>query len=138
VGVASQTPGVALDTPGSPNYEIPVVACGSAEAGPCEAAHYLPFCSDSCCCQYVCAADPFCCETRWDAICESKASECAGACGGGNKCVGDYDGNGVVNGADLGALLSGWGGSDFDLDGDGIVAGSDLGALLANWGTCPG
>lgn len=136
VGVASQAPGVALDTPGSANYEVPTVACGSAEAGPCEAAHYLPFCSDSCCCQFVCAADPFCCETRWDAICESKATECAAECSGGGKCVGDYDGNGVVNGGDLGALLAGWGGSDYDLDGNGVVSGSDLGILLANWGAC--
>jgi hypothetical protein len=46
----------------------------------------------------------------------------------------DLDGDGLVNGADLGLLLSNWGPSDFgDLDGDGIVGGADLGLLLAAW-----
>lgn len=49
--------------------------------------------------------------------------------------VGDLDGNGVVDGADLGELLSLWGSDDplADLDGDGVVDGADLGLLLANW-----
>ena len=48
----------------------------------------------------------------------------------------DLDGDGVVNGADLGALLSGWGSADptLDLDGNGMVDGGDLGALLSDWG----
>ncbi|MCA9284548.1 MAG: choice-of-anchor B family protein [Phycisphaerales bacterium] len=49
--------------------------------------------------------------------------------------VGDLDGNGVVDGADLGALLGAWGGKGAaDLNGDGTVDGADLGILLANWG----
>lgn len=53
-------------------------------------------------------------------------------------CVGDLDGDGVVSGSDLGALLGVWGSSDpaADLDDDGIVGGSDLGGLLGNWGVC--
>ena len=53
--------------------------------------------------------------------------------GGGNPA--DLNGDGVVNGADLGALLSQWGqpGSG-DLNGDGIVGGADIGFMLANWG----
>ena len=49
---------------------------------------------------------------------------------------GDLNGDGVVNGADLGVLLSLWGsaGGPGDLNGDGIVNGADLGVLLANWG----
>lgn len=50
--------------------------------------------------------------------------------------VGDLDGDGAVNGADLGQLLSAWGacpGCPEDLDGDGVVDGSDLGTLLTNW-----
>jgi probable HAF family extracellular repeat protein len=48
--------------------------------------------------------------------------------------VGDLDGNGVVDGADLGLLLSAWGGGGpADLDGNGIVDGADLGVLLAAW-----
>jgi hypothetical protein len=49
--------------------------------------------------------------------------------------VGDLDGNGVVNGADLGFLLAGWGNPGAtDLDGNGTTDGADLGTLLANWG----
>ncbi len=58
---------------------------------------------------------------------------------GSNGCdpglVGDIDGNGLVNGADLAAVLSAWGtkGGGADLDGDGSVGGSDLAILLGNW-----
>jgi hypothetical protein len=47
----------------------------------------------------------------------------------------DLDGNGTVDGADLGRLLSEWGssGSAADLDGNGTVDGADLGILLAAW-----
>lgn len=48
---------------------------------------------------------------------------------------GDLNGDGVVNGADLGILLQNWGTSGpGDIDGNGIVGGSDLGILLQNWG----
>jgi hypothetical protein len=46
----------------------------------------------------------------------------------------DIDGNGIVDGADLGALLSSWGTAVNDLTGDGNVDGADLGALLSDWG----
>jgi hypothetical protein len=47
---------------------------------------------------------------------------------------GDLDGNGLVNGADLGLLLGAWGTSGpGDLNGDGIVNGADLGLLLGAW-----
>lgn len=43
----------------------------------------------------------------------------------------------IVDGADLGALLGGWGGSvTGDLDGNGVVNGADLGMMLGNWGPC--
>lgn len=51
-------------------------------------------------------------------------------------CVGDLDGNGSVDGADLGLLLGAWGGSGGDLNGDGTTDGADLGELLAAWGAC--
>lgn len=51
--------------------------------------------------------------------------------------VGDLDGDGVVNAADLSILLGSWGscaGScPADLDGDGSVGASDLGILLGQW-----
>jgi len=52
-------------------------------------------------------------------------------------CVADFNADGVVDGADLGILLTSWGPSlDRDLTGDGIVDGADLGVLLALWGEC--
>jgi len=55
-------------------------------------------------------------------------------------CAADFDGNGIVNGADLGALLGSWGpvtaGIPVDLSGDGMVNGADLGILLGAWGPC--
>ena len=41
----------------------------------------------------------------------------------------------MVNGDDLGILLGAWGqpNSPADLNGDGTVDGIDLGELLANW-----
>ena len=60
------------------------------------------------------------------------------------ECPGDILADRIINGADLGALLSYWGpvaGSSVsqacDLNNDGRVDGSDLGILLANWGPCP-
>lgn len=55
-------------------------------------------------------------------------------------CLGDLDGDGKIDGADLGLLLASWGpcrGCDADLDGSGAVDGADLGVLLAAWGPCP-
>ncbi|MFM8864304.1 MAG: dockerin type I domain-containing protein, partial [Limnohabitans sp.] len=54
----------------------------------------------------------------------------------GLKCAvtGDVNGDGKVDGFDLGLLLSQWGTSgSADINGDGTVDGFDLGALLANW-----
>jgi hypothetical protein len=53
-------------------------------------------------------------------------------------CTGDIDASGVVDGADLGILLSTWGATGpADLDGSGTVDGADLGILLSAWGGCP-
>ncbi|HMN97312.1 MAG TPA: hypothetical protein PKC43_05990, partial [Phycisphaerales bacterium] len=55
------------------------------------------------------------------------------------KCLGDLNGDGAVDGADLGILLGNWGTNNIcsDLDGNGIVDGGDLGLLLGLWGPCP-
>jgi murein tripeptide amidase MpaA len=48
---------------------------------------------------------------------------------------GDLNGDGAVDGLDLGILLSQWGGAgSADSDGNGVVDAVDLGALLAHWG----
>ncbi len=50
----------------------------------------------------------------------------------------DLNGDGMVDGFDLGLLLGAWGavppGSAGDLNADGMVDGADLGALLQQWG----
>ncbi len=49
--------------------------------------------------------------------------------------LGDINLDGVVDGADLGLLLGGWGAAGHsDLNGDGTTDGADLGLLLGNWG----
>lgn len=50
--------------------------------------------------------------------------------------LGDLNGDGVVDGNDLGTLLGQWGpcpGCSADLNGDGVVNGGDLGTLLGAW-----
>lgn len=57
-------------------------------------------------------------------------------------CLGDLDGNGAVNGADLAIVLGGWGACidcedcPADLTGDCAVDGADLAILLGGWGPC--
>lgn len=135
IGVASTTAGF-QDTPGADNVDPATYACGTAGAGDCAAAHNNAFCADACCCAYVCNLDAFCCTVRWDSICATAAAGCAANCSG-NNCPADFDNDNLVSGSDLGLLLGGWGGVDFDLDGDGIVTGADLGQLLGAWGACP-
>jgi formylglycine-generating enzyme required for sulfatase activity len=58
----------------------------------------------------------------------------------GSACAADLNGDGAVNGDDLGALLGAWGGCagcPADLNADSLVNGDDLGVLLAGWGDCP-
>ncbi len=57
-----------------------------------------------------------------------------------SDCVGDVDGNGVVDASDLAILLGSWGpnpGHPADFDGDGNVDEADLAVLLGAWGPCP-
>lgn len=96
-----------------------------------------PGCDDPNCEAAVCALDPFCCDTQWDQLCcEAAVQLCSDLCskGGVGAPRGDLNGDGAVDGADLGALLSHWGfAGPGDLDGDGIVGGADLGILLGAW-----
>ena len=53
-------------------------------------------------------------------------------------CLGDLNGDGSVDGADMGLLLAGWSTNGVgDLNGDGMIDGADVGLLLAYWGPCP-
>ena len=64
-----------------------------------------------------------------DADGDGTADACASA-----GIPGDFDGDGRVNGQDLGEFLAGWGQPGItDLDGDGVTNGTDLGIMLVNW-----
>jgi hypothetical protein len=54
----------------------------------------------------------------------------------GDPCPEDLNGDGQVNGADLGLMLGAWGTPDGDVNGNGITDGADLGLLLGAWGPC--
>jgi hypothetical protein len=49
-------------------------------------------------------------------------------------CPEDMNGDGTVNGADLGLLLAAWGTDAGDFNGDGTTDGADLGLMLAVFG----
>ncbi|MDY7108314.1 MAG: hypothetical protein SYC29_06720 [Planctomycetota bacterium] len=55
----------------------------------------------------------------------------------GDDCPWDFDGNDVVNTADLLFLLGAWGTPDGDVNDDGTTNTADLLDLLGNWGNCP-
>lgn len=47
--------------------------------------------------------------------------------------IGDLNGDGSVDGGDLGIVLSGWGTASADLNGDGTTDSADLAIVLSNW-----
>ena len=47
---------------------------------------------------------------------------------------GDLTLDGLVNGADLGALLNAWGTPNADLDGNGTTDAADMAIMLSAWG----
>jgi hypothetical protein len=57
-----------------------------------------------------------------------------------SPCPADLDGDGMVGGSDVAALLGSWGlsGSDLigDIDANGFINGGDLAVLLSSWGAC--
>jgi hypothetical protein len=71
------------------------------------------------------------------AIGSARDADADGAIDGcASAATGDLNGDGLVNGIDLGILLGAWGaapGRAADLTQDGFVDGIDLGVLLANW-----
>ena len=57
----------------------------------------------------------------------------------GTPCVGDINGDGEVDGADMAYVLGYWGTDEAlpDLNDDGLVDAADLGLVVAAWGSCP-
>jgi hypothetical protein len=54
-----------------------------------------------------------------------------------SPCSGDVNLDGTVDGSDLAAVVSNWGGAGTgDIDANGLVDGADLGVVLNAWGPC--
>jgi len=55
-----------------------------------------------------------------------------------DDCIGDLNGDGVINGAEISIVLGAWstGNSYADINGDGVVDGADLAMILGSWGPC--
>jgi hypothetical protein len=55
-----------------------------------------------------------------------------------SPCPADLNGDTLVDAADLGIMLGGWGSSGLgDIDANGAIDGADLSILLGAWGACP-
>ncbi len=78
--------------------------CGKG-AGDCFIANGTPGCDDVECCEAICAADTFCCDTEWDGICADAALS-SPACGFVPPVV-ECPKNGTAEGEDCGADTNG-------------------------------
>lgn len=82
----------------------------------CCLAHPSPSCSDAGCSATVCAVDPYCCSTVWDATCAAEAAQLCGAAA--PYCV-DTNQNNTIDVCEGGGGGGGGGGNGNDCDGDG-------------------
>lgn len=83
---------------GDPENRVPglctPIECGDFLAGDCCTLNFSPSCNDKRCCNAVCDADEFCCDTTWDLACvELARQETLCKCGAdwqcGDVCAGD-------------------------------------------------
>lgn len=137
--------------------EVEITICGNVLTESCFVAHAAPFCNDAACCNEVCASDPFCCATQWDAFCVEEAFAWCYACGStsagscfathGPSCS-DFDCCQTVCTTDPFCCAMSWDSlcvseaislcgvpCPADLDGSGVVGAADLSVLLGAWGT---
>ncbi len=92
-----------------------------------------PGCENEDCCNTVCAADAFCCDTSWDGICADEAADLCLF-----LCTADTNDDNFVNVTDLINVISGWGGSGLgDTNRDGTIDVTDLIDVISQWGPCP-
>ncbi|MHC4909218.1 MAG: hypothetical protein ACYTF9_05810, partial [Planctomycetota bacterium] len=96
--------------------------------GDCCSSNGSAGCEDLACCNAVCGADAFCCDTAWDGICATAALKLCGVCGAG--CPGDGDccdpaGNGTPGCIDEACCVAVCAADPFCCDNvwDGICAG---------------
>ncbi len=107
--------------------------------GPCDAPHFGTGCADLPCGVSVCSFDPYCCLVVWDESCAEIAHE---FCMFDTQCIGDLNGDDVVDVTDLFILLESLGKCPpdgecpADLNGDGIVDFEDQTILMSMFGPC--
>ncbi len=65
--------------------------CGAIGSGECLQANGTPGCDDATCCEAVCAEDPYCCDTEWDATCADIAVDIEACLDLPDGCPGDGD-----------------------------------------------
>ncbi|MCW5900265.1 MAG: T9SS type A sorting domain-containing protein [Flavobacteriales bacterium] len=69
---------------------------GGVSLNPCCTSHTGTGCEDAACQSFICAADPFCCNTQWDGLCSGAAIANAGnggVCSGVSNCP---SGGGII------------------------------------------
>ena len=82
----------------------------------------------------VCGADPFCCDTIWDVLCNNAAAELCTCCAVGCDSDGDDDGDGIPNGQDNCPAIPNPDQSDADGDGVGDVCDDSPVPSVSKWG----
>ncbi len=136
--------------------------CGNPLGGDCTVVHASPFCNDAVCCSTVCAVDPTCCDTLWDADCAAHAvGLCVNTCGGSlaNDCCYPHANPtcneptccAAVCAVDGFCCATAWDSicanearlmcgqcCATDLNFDGTTNAADLSTLLGGWGTAGG
>jgi hypothetical protein len=101
-------------------------ACGDPLAGSCCVEHETPYCADDSCCDAVCAVDPVCCSSSWDAYCVNAAARLCEPCEPTPLAVMAFGaarilpGGVAVDACDLAAFDTGTGLWSIYLDGDDV------------------
>lgn len=103
--------------------------------GDCCSGHPWPGCGDPAVAQCVCAQDPYCCQSQWDAPCASEVVQLGcGACGpGGSGGSGAGGAGGTGLGGSGGTGLGGFGGTGLGGSGGAGGAGTCNPALCPAW-----
>ncbi len=115
--------------------------CGGGDAGSCYSPNGTPGCEDAFCCETICVADPFCCNSQWDGICASAAAvECAGCGENGSGSCFESNGTPACDDEDCCQLVCGQDPFCCDTSWDGICADAALaecaGCGEADSGSC--
>ena len=76
--------------------------------------------------------------TRPKVVAACFAAACFASHSVAGDCPADLNADGVVDGADLAAVLGGWGtAGSSDVTGDGVTDAADISIVLGGWGPCP-